>query len=344
MGAFGQWEVPLYYSTILEEHDKVRHLAGLFDISHMGVFWFSGKGAVAFLDHLLPRSVPKMSLGQAIYNPLLNEQGGFVDDIILYRFEAERFCMIVNADNVAKDYAWIHSKLPADVHMVNTSDEKGLLALQGPMSAAILDEAFPVPGENFGALKNYHFKSWRTGMVTRTGYTGEDGFEILVSLKELEEVWDTLLRVGKPKGLTCIGFGARDTLRFEAAMLLYGHDMNDQISPLEAGVSWAVDLTKPSFIGREALIRQKEKGLEKRWVGLEMLERGIPRQGYEIMSHGKKVGVVTSGSFSPTFKKNLALGYVSTALAGPGTELEILIRDKQVKAKVVSLPFYRRKK
>lgn len=337
MGLFGDWEVPLYYSTILEEHAIVRAQSGLFDISHMGKFYFEGPSATCFLEGLLPRRVAPMTFGQALYMPLLNDRGGFVDDIILYRISEDRYFMIVNAGNAEKDYEWIRSKVPAGVTFRDDS-EKALIALQGPKTAEILDRL--VPGQNFSSLKYYSFKLWQDGMVARTGYTGEDGFEIMANAAEISKLWDRLVS----EGVRPVGFGARDTLRLEAGMLLYGHDMNEDVTPLEAGVSWALNLDKENFIGRDALIAQKKDGVKKSFVGFEMIDRGIPRQDHEIAKDGKVVGKVTSGTFSPTFKNNIGLGYVPAELAQPGTEIEIRIRDKFLKAKIVKIPFYKRKR
>jgi aminomethyltransferase len=342
LGFFGDWEVPLFFSSILEEHEAVRSKAGIFDISHMGKFSFSGKGTIEFLDSLLPRSISKMADGQALYMPLLNEQGGMIDDIIVYRVSSEHILMIVNAGNVEKDFKWISSHVPAEVVFRDHSSELSLIALQGPKSAALLERA--LGDASFSKLGYYRFLLWKDGMIARTGYTGEDGFEIMANHTELQKLWDRLFEEGKPEGLAPIGFGARDTLRLEAAMLLYGHDMNDDVNPLEAGISWAIDWNKASFIGRQPLVNQKEKGVTRKLVGFEMIDRGIPRQDYEIWKSGKAIGKVTSGSFAPTLKKNIGLGYVPTAEVLEGNEIEILVRDKTVKARIVKIPFYKRKK
>lgn len=361
-GHFGDWEVPLYYTAILEEHEAVRNHAGLFDISHMGKFYLEGPAVISYLDSLLPRSIIHMGHGQALYMPLLNKKGGMVDDIIVYRISESRFFIIVNAANIAKDYDWMKSFLTSpwlrnDVVLQDLSSKMGLLALQGPASADILEKAFT--GNDFLSLRYYHFKEWGGGMVARTGYTGEDGFEIMAPLEKLPEIWNRILDTRKgtgyfpglgresnlsPSYVVPAGFGARDTLRLEAGMLLYGHDMNIETSPPEAGIAWAVDLNKKEFVGREALLALHEKGIARKIVGFEMLDRGIPRQGYKILKNGKAVGQVTSGSFSPTLKKNIGLGYVPVELAVPGTEMEIQIRDKSLKAQVVKLPFYKRRK
>ena len=338
-GVFGSWEVPLYYTSILEEHAQVRNKAGLFDISHMGEFLLTGKNSESFLNELLPRNIQKLQPGRAWYAPLLNEKGGFVDDIIVYKVSPERFWIIVNAGNVAKDFAWIDAHCPKDVTLVNHSDRLGLLAIQGPLAHRILDRMYP--SLQISQLPNYGFVEIPGGMIARTGYTGEDGFEIMMEKNKLSSLWDECF---KDPDLKPVGFGARDTLRLEAAMLLYGHDMTDEINPLEAGIGWTLDFSKPAFIAKDILLQIKNQGVAKKLIGFEMMDRGIPRQGYPIQKSGKLIGEVTSGSFSPTLQKNIGLGYVSIDFSNPGEEIEVLVRDKPQKVKIVSIPFYRRKK
>ena len=341
-GAFGGWEVPLYYTSILEEHEAVRRRAGLFDISHMGEFFAAGKRAVEFLDALLPRNIAAMADGRALYMPLLREDGGIVDDIIVYRFAKDLFLLIVNASNEEKDFRFMSRRVPAGAAFRNATEEKGLLALQGPASVRILARAFgklPVL-----SAKYYHFQPWQSGMIARTGYTGEDGFEIMADQKELPQIWDALFAAGKSEGLAPAGFGARDTLRIEAGMVLYGHDITEETTPLQAGLGWAVDFTKPAFTGREKLLAEKTGGVKRKLVGFEMIERGIPRGDYEIAKAGSVIGKVTSGSFSPTLQKNIGMGYVPAEEAAPGNEIEILIRAKALKGRIVKLPFYQRNK
>jgi len=342
-GEFGEWTVPLYYTSILDEHKKVRTAAGLFDISHMGEFLFEGKMCETFLQKLLCRDVVTMKHGKALYMPLLRETGGIVDDIILYKFNSEKFLMIVNADNAGKDFEWIEQALSnsehrSEIRFQNLSESMGLLALQGPMSEKILNKAL---GQSFSQLRYYHFIVWNGGIIARTGYTGEDGFEIMVAVDKLESTWRLLMDSGLEFGLVPAGFGARDTLRLEAGMLLYGHDIDDNTSPIEAGIEWAVDFKKPDFIGRKALVEKKGK-YAKSLIGFEMIERGIPRQRCEIYLNDKIEGVVTSGSFSPTLNKNIGLGYLSFVEATPGSEIQIAIRNSRVKAKISKLPFYKR--
>lgn len=336
-GIFGSWEVPLYYTSILEEHGAVRKQAGLFDISHMGKFRIGGEGSAAFLDELLPRDVKAMITGQALYMPLLNEQGGMVDDILVYRVAPEDFFAVVNAANIEKDFHWMASRVPAGVRLENVSARMGLLALQGPASAPILQCA--LGDASHRQLKYYGFQKFQSGILSRTGYTGEDGFEIMIEGREVPGLWEKLLEAGAVPA----GFGARDTLRLEAGMLLYGHDMNDETTPLEAGIGWAVDLKKDSFVGRDPLLAQKVGGLRRRLIGFQMTDRGIPRQDYEIRKCGRPLGRVTSGSFSPTLRKNIGLGYVPVEEASRGNRMEVMIRGSAVEAEVVALPFYKRR-
>lgn len=343
VGAFGDWEVPLYFTSILEEHEAVRTQAGLFDISHMGEFFVTGRDARRFLDFLLPRRMDRLKDGKALYAPLLNETGGIVDDLIVYQLGPEKFLLIVNAANIEKDFQWILHRTPASVEMENASDRKSLFALQGPKSVEILGTLFHC---DFQSIGYYHFLNLRTKwgelFISRTGYTGEDGFEIMAEVSEASSLWQAIMETGERAGLKPIGFGARDTLRLEAGMLLYGQDMDDTTSPVEAGLEWAVDFDKTSFVGRDRNVREKENGAVRRLVGFEMSERGIPRHGFAIEKRGTLLGQVTSGSFSPTLKKSIGLGYVPVAESKIGNEFEIVIRNQKVKAKVVSFPFYKR--
>lgn len=341
MGAFGEWEVPLYFDSILTEHEAVRHAVGLFDISHMGEFFISGKDALKNLQRLLPRNIEAMQTGQALYMPLLNETGGIIDDIIAYRIGEDGFLLIVNAGNVAVDEAWFKEKLEGDVIFLNRTDELALLALQGPKAEEVVRNVF---GESYAELAYYHFSGYEQGMISRTGYTGEDGFEIMVPVAKAREVFDRLLEAGAEHGLKLIGFGARDTLRLEAGMLLHGHDMNNQINPLEVRIGWAIDKEKTDYIGAPAVIEKREQGVTKKIAGFEMIERGIPREAYAVVKDGRTIGKVTSGTFSPTLKKNIGLAIIDVKETEPENEIEILIRDKPVKAKIVKLPFYKRKK
>ncbi len=339
-GDFGGWQVPLFYTSIVEEHAAVRQKAGLFDISHMGEIRVEGPHALAYLENLLPRRIQPLEKTRALYMPLTNERGGIVDDIILYRVDENRFLIIVNASNIQKDFAWFKAHAPSGVTVIDQSEEMGLLALQGPRSFEILVEAF---GAFYKDLKRFHYRDFEGGVIARTGYTGEEGYEIMVPKPKLKKVWDALFYVGEKRGLLPIGFGARDTLRLEAAMPLYGHELTDDISPLEAGLAWAVDLSKEAFPGLQILKEQKANGVLKKRVGFEMVDRGIPREGFEIQKSGETVGYVTSGSFIPTTSKNIGMAYVDSGEAREGNLIDVLIRGRAAKAVIVSLPFYKRK-
>ena len=343
VGAFGEWEVPLYFSSILEEHEAVRTRAGIFDISHMGEFFVTGKSARSFLDFLLPRRMDRLTDGKALYAPLLNEKGGIVDDLIVYQWEPEKFLLIVNAANIEKDFDWVRHFLPTHVELKNVSEEKCLFALQGPRAVEI---AGPVFNCDFRALGYYHSllrkSEWGELFISRTGYTGEDGLEIMAGTEAAEPLWKALVKVGRSFGLIPAGFGARDTLRLEAGMLLYGQDMDDTTSAVEAGLEWAVDFGKSHFIGRERNAAEKETGPRRRVVGFEMTGRGIARHGSAIEKGGRAIGQVTSGGPSPTLKKNIGLGLIAAGEAKIGNEIDIVIRSQKVKAKIVKLPFYKR--
>ncbi len=340
MGDFGGWLVPLFYSSIMEEHTAVRTKAGIFDISHMGEFIVEGPAALDYLEKYLPRRITPVKLSQAIYMPLVNDQGGMVDDIIVYRMTEKKFLVIVNAGNIEKDFAWFKDRVTPGVTLTDLSHDMGLLALQGPLSQTILLECF---GAFYKDLRRFHYKDFEGGVIARTGYTGEDGYEIMVPKSKLKQVWEVLFRVGAQHGLLPIGFGARDTLRLEAAMPLYGHELTDEITPLEADLEWAIDFTKNEFPGSAILKKQKQAGILKKRVGFEMVERGIPRQGFEIQKDGKTIGAVTSGSFIPTTGKNIGMAYVAAVEAMTGNAIDVMVRGKPVKAVLVSLPFYRRK-
>jgi len=340
MGQFGNWEVPLYYTTIIQEHHLVRQKAGVFDISHMGEFFVSGPAACDYLNKILPRAMDQMLPGQAWYMPLVNEKGGMVDDIIVYAKAHNDYLVIVNAGNVDKDRAWFEKHLIPGVVFKDRSDEFGLLALQGPASVSILADAF---GQFYKDLKNYSFAAFGEGMIARTGYTGEDGFEIMVPTAKLDEIWQVLMRAGAKYGIAPVGFGARDTLRLEAAMPLYGHELNDELSPVEAGIGFFIDWKKTGDTARLLLNQAKAAGPKKKRVGFELVGRGIAREGAEVVINEKKTGWVTSGCPSPTLGKTIGMAYVETADAEIGKEIDILIRGNPVAAKIVKLPFYKRK-
>jgi len=344
---FAGWEMPVQYEGVMDEHRAVRSAAGLFDVSHMGEFTVQGAGAEAFLDRITPNNVAKLKIGRAHYTGLLTAEGTYVDDLLIYRLGEASFLLVVNAANIDGDYAWIEGCLEEgeSVELANVSDDYGLIALQGPKSVEILAK---LTDEPFGELKYYGFGQGKVAgvqaLVSRTGYTGEDGFELYLSPNDAPTLWRALLEAGADDGLVPAGLGARDTLRLEAAMALYGHEIDRETTPIEAGLQWVVKLAKGDFLGREVLARQKEEGPAKALVGFKVEGRGIARQGHAVVADGENVGVVTSGTFSPTLQFALGMAYVPPALAEPGTSLTIDVRGRQVSATVCETPFYRRPK
>jgi aminomethyltransferase len=345
---FSGWEMPVQYSGILEEHRAVRERAGLFDVCHMGEFHIEGPGAVDFLQGLVPNNVARLTDGQALYTQICNEQAGTLDDLLIYRLVNARYMAVVNAGTMESDWAWFTKQAArhADMTLSNDSDTTGLIALQGPRALEILQ---PLTETDLGAIVYYHFAEGTVAgiacLISRTGYTGEDGFELYCASGDVVTLWRALLQAGVPHGLIPAGLGARDTLRLEAGYCLYGHELNEQISPLEAGLGWSVKLEKGhDFIGREALLAQKQNGLPRKLVGIELRDRGVPRAEYAILRDGKPIGALTSGTVGPTLGKALGMGYVSPENAAPGTEIAIDIRGKAVPAVIVPLPFYKRAK
>jgi len=345
MVPFGGWEMPVEYSGLIAEHMAVRTAAGLFDVSHMGEFEVEGRGALAFLQRVTSNNVAKLVDGRAQYSALPMPNGCPVDDIIVFRRAEDRYLIIVNAANRAKDLAWLREQHPADCTLVDRSDDFALLALQGPEAQAILTPLTPLDLDQIGY---YRFAEGpvdgRPASVSRTGYTGEDGFEILVPAAEGEALWDRLLAAGKGSGLVPAGLGARDTLRLEARMCLYGNDMDETTTLVEAGLGWIVslDAAKGDFLGREVLAKQKADGAPRKLVGFEMAGRGIGRHGYPVWLDGEHVGEVTSGTHAPFLKKAIGLTYLPRARAEVGAEIAIEIRGQRIAARVVPTPFYKR--
>jgi aminomethyltransferase len=346
MVPFAGWEMPVQYSGVLAEHRAVRAAAGLFDLSHMGEFEIRGEDAPAFLNHSLTNDATLLAVGQAQYTLIPYTDGGIVDDAILYRLP-DRWLLVVNASNRLKDLEWLeHQRLGFEgAELRDVSDGCALIAVQGPLSEAILR---PHTHADLGGLPPYQALEASVGgasaLVARTGYTGEDGFELFVSPGDAPGLWDLLLRAGEPHGLIPAGLGARDTLRLEARMALYGHELSEHTNPYEAGLGWAVKLDKGDFVGREALEREKRLGPARKLVGFELLGRGVPRAEQPILQGGEQVGHVTSGTHSPTLSKPIGLGYVPTRLSKVDTELEVLIRERPVRARVVKTPFYKRQR
>jgi len=345
MVPFGGWDMPVEYSGLISEHMAVRKAAGLFDVSHMGEFEVEGPGALAFLQRTTANNVAKLVDGQAQYSAFPLANGAPLDDVIVYRRAADRYLLVVNAGNIEKDFRWLQEQGPQDVRLENKSDAYALLALQGPRAAEILRAltTFDLSG-----LKYYHFAEAEVDSypvtVSRTGYTGEDGFEIFVSPQLVEAFWKRLLEAGREKGLVPVGLGARDTLRLEARLCLHGQDMDETTSLVEAGLGWMVSLdeAKGDFPGRAVLAEQKKNGPPRKLVGFEVTGRGIARHGYPVLVHDERVGEVTSGTYAPFLQKNIGLCYVPAARAAVGTELAIDIRERKVPARVVPTPFYKR--
>ena len=342
---FAGWEMPVQYSGVLQEHRAVRTAAGLFDVSHMGEFRVAGDGAESFLQAVTPNDVAKLQPGRIHYSGLLTEQGTYVDDLLVYRLTEDEFLLVVNAANAAKDLEWLQRHKGAGVTLEDVSSDYGLIALQGPRAEAILAG---LTSTDLTAIRYYAFVqgevNGRAAIISRTGYTGEDGFELYLAPEDAAAVWDRLLEVGGPEGLVPAGLGARDTLRMEAAMALYGHEIDDTITPLEAGLQWVVKLEAGDFIGRQALVAMKEEGLPRKLVGFNVEGRGIARQGHKVLVDGEEVGFVTSGTFSPTLEKALGMAYVPVSMATTGTPLSLNVRGKLIPAVVVDLPFYKRAK
>ena len=340
---FAGWEMPVQYTSVIEEHRAVRQAAGLFDVSHMGQLAVRGPGAERFLDRLTPNAVARLAAGRAHYSALLDERGTYLDDILVYRLAAEDFLLVVNASNAERDAEWVRRHAAGDAEVADESDRWALLALQGPRAAGILA---PLVDLDLGAVRYYGFARGRVdgepALVSRTGYTGEDGFELYLEPEAAPRIWARLLEAGSPAGLVPAGLGARDTLRLEAGMALYGHELDETTTPWEAGLDWTVKLEKGDFLGRDALVRQREAGVGRRLVGFDVTGRGIARQGHAILHDGRQVGVVTSGSWSPTFERALGMGYVEAGLAEPGREVEISVRERPVAARLAAIPFYQR--
>lgn len=355
---FGGWELPVQYSSVMEEHTSCRTTGGIFDVSHMGEFHVEGPGSAPFLDYLVSNHVSGLNVGQAQYNLLCNADGGIVDDLVIYRRGPERFLLVVNASNTDKDFqhctqvlASYRERHPAAdrenlIQLTNESARYSQIALQGRIAESLLQ---PYADVSLTGIKTYCFAEGLfnksiPAIFARTGYTGEDGFEIYVPWDSGPLVWNTLLEAGRPRGLLPCGLGARDTLRLEMKYPLYGHELNDTTNPFEAGLGWVVKLQKGDFVGLPRLLVLKERGNQKQLIGFKLLERGIPRQGYTLVETqtGKPIGEVTSGTQSPSLKEAIGVGYVNAQYAAVGTEIGIEIRGQVVKGQVVKTPFYTR--
>ena len=339
---FGGWELPVQYSGILDEHEAVRTKVGVFDVSHMGEVTVRGKDAVALLQKSTCNDVTKLEDGRAQYNGLLYPNGGFVDDILIYRMGADDYFVVVNASNTEKDYEWLRDAAKGmDVDVQNVSANYAQLAIQGPEAERVLQTMTDV---NLANIKYYRFDQGTVdrarAIVSRTGYTGEDGFEIYIAPEDAPRIMKKLVENGvKPCGL-----GARDTLRLEAKMALYGNDIDDTTTPIQADLAWIVKLDKGDFAGRDVLQREKDAGPARKLVGFEMIDKAIARHGFPVVEGSEEVGVVTSGTHSPTLKKAIGLAYLPLGQSGQGNEFTILVRGKEARARVVPTPFYKRAK
>lgn len=342
---FGGWLLPVQYSGIIEEHTAVRTKAGLFDVSHMGEIWVSGTEALTFLQNLVTNDLAGMKNGQIRYSPMCYGDGGTVDDLLIYKYGETLYLVVANAANIDKDREWMIKNMAGfEAVLADKSDETAQLALQGPMATAILSK---LTDAAIADITFYHFiddvaVAGKKTMVSRTGYTGEDGYEIYCAPEDVTHLWESIMEAGREEGLLPAGLGCRDTLRFESCLPLYGHELSPEISPLAAGLGRFVKLEKESFVGREALIRQKEAGLPQKVMGVEVTGRGIARAGYPVKADGRVVGTVTTGSPAPTLGKNMALALIDASVAQVGREIAIEVRGKEVPAVIAAKPFYKR--
>jgi len=341
MVEFAGYYMPLQYEGLGIEHETVRNSVGVFDVSHMGEFLISGPNALELIQKVSSNDATKLEIGKAQYSCLPNDKGGIVDDLIIYKIKEEQYLLVVNASNMEKDWDWIFSHNSMGAEMKDLSMDYSLLAIQGPKAVEAMQSLTEV---NLSEIKFYNFEvapfaGIENVIISATGYTGSGGFEIYCKNSEAKQVWDKVLEAGVDFGIKPIGLAARDTLRLEKGYCLYGNDINDTTSPLEAGLGWVTKFTK-DFINADNLKAQKEAGVTRKLVGFEMIERGIPRHDYPIVdSDGNEIGIVTSGTMSPSLSKGIGMGYVPTELSKPDSEIMVQIRNKQVKAKVVKMPF-----
>jgi aminomethyltransferase len=347
---FCGWEMPVQYPAgVIGEHIRTRTAAGLFDVSHMGEIWVEGEDAIPFVNRLTTNDVTKLTDGQAQYSAMTNVEGGVVDDLLVYRFDCDKLLLVVNAATTDKDWQWITSnKADENITLTNASSDYCQIAVQGPKAKAILEN---LTDTDLDEIKYYHFTTGLVdgveAIISRTGYTGEDGFEVYASSDTARQLWDRLLKAGDygtEKGILPCGLAARNTLRLEAGMALYGHELSDVITPLEANLGWITKLNKGQFNGSDKLATQKATGIERRLVGFEMTDRGIARDGFDVYINGEKVGYVTSGSPAPFLQKNIGLAFVPVEFANAGQEIKIDVRGKHLAAVIVPTPFYKRQK
>lgn len=341
---FAGYNMPILYEGVNAEHETVRNAVGVFDVSHMGEFLISGPNALALIQKVTTNDASTLTIGRAQYSCLPNNEGGIIDDLIIYKMKEEEYLLVVNASNIDKDWDWISSHNDINAEMKNLSDDYSLLAIQGPKAIEAMQSLTSV---DLSAIKYYHFEvgpfaGIENVIISATGYTGSGGFEIYCKNEEVEHIWNKVFEAGASFGIKPIGLAARDTLRLEMGFCLYGNDINDTTSPLEAGLGWITKFTK-EFVNSEKLKQQKELGVTRKLVGFELIDRGVPRQDYEIVDKdGNTIGIVTSGTMAPSLNKGIGLGYVTTAFTEPDSEIYIRIRKNDVLAKVVKLPFYKK--
>lgn len=344
---YAGWLLPIQYEGLVQEHNAVRNKAGIFDVSHMGAIDIEGKDAEKFIDYLMTNDISKLKDHQIYYTFMCYEDGGVVDDLLVYKYNDEKFLLIVNAANVDKDFQWMKDHMKDfDLEIKNISDDTSILAVQGPLAEEILQK---MTDENLADIKPFYFKEdvdilGVNVMISRTGYTGEDGFELYIKPEEVSKLWNEILLQGKAQGIVPTGLGCRDTLRFEAGLPLYGQEVSKEINPLEAGFKYFVKLDKESdFIGKTALEEIWEKGLKRKLAGFELIERGIPRAGYDVYKDDKKIGHVTTGYMSPTLNKSIGNALIDIDYTELGEEIDIMIRKKPVKAKIIKKDFLKNK-
>lgn len=343
MVPFAGYNMPVQYEGVTAEHLSVRENVGVFDVSHMGEFIIRGEGAFELVQKVTSNDVSKLVDGKVQYTCLPNGKGGIVDDLLVYRMDEKTYLLVVNASNIAKDWDWISRHNTAGVEMINISEDTSLLAVQGPKAAEALQRLTEM---NISEMKYYTFQKGNFAgkenvLISTTGYTGAGGFEIYFNNEDAVEIWKAIFEAGKDYKITPVGLAARDTLRLEMGFCLYGNDIDDTTSPLEAGLGWITKFTN-DFVDSDYLQKQKEAGITKRLVGFELIDKGVPRQGYDVVNEsGEKIGNVTSGTMAPSLKKAIGLAYVPKDMTAPGTEIFIAVRKKQLKAKVVTLPFYK---
>lgn len=343
MVPFAGYNMPVQYSGLLDEHQTVRTALGVFDVSHMGEFWVTGKGALDLIQKVTSNDASKLFDGKVQYSCLPNETGGIVDDLLVYRFGPERYMLVVNASNIEKDWNWIRKYNSFDAELKDVSEETSLLAVQGPKALEAMQTLtdMDLVGMEYYSCKQGKFAGIDNVIVSTTGYTGAGGCEIYFPNEHAETIWNAVMKAGEPFGIKPIGLGARDTLRLEMGFCLYGNDIDDNTSPLEAGLGWITKFTK-EFVNSASLKAQKEAGVTQKLVGFELIDKGIPRHGYDVVdAEGNKIGVVTSGTQSPSLNKPIGMAYVPTALSKAGTEILISIRGKALKAVVTAMPFYK---